>query len=93
MPIAIKADSFYTIALNFLMFLNDHRYIPLNYTLALNVFRICVCVLFISLMHSVNRAQVLNVTFLSLLFALPAAAVFETGIVPFPKYVCITVII
>ena len=55
-----------------------------------NVFSICICVLFISLTHSVNRAQFLNVTFSSLLFALPA--VFETGIVPFHKYVCFTVI-
>ena len=42
-----------------------------------------ICILFISVMQSVNRAQFLNITFLFVSFtAAPAAAVFGTVMVP-----------
>ena len=43
---------------------------------------VCYCVLFISLVQLINRAQFLNITFLFLLFVGAAVPVFGTVIVP-----------
>ena len=61
---------------------NKQHCILLNYTQALLHQSSSICVLFISVMQSVNRTQFQNITFLLLLFtAIPAAAMFETAIV------------
>ena len=63
------------------MFFNNYLYILLNETLlhTLNFLALSICVLFISLMQSVNGAQFLNTTWI-LLFPPPANA--EDVIVP-----------
>ena len=66
-------------------------YIGITTTMCL---ALSICVFFILLMESVNGAQVLNITSLSLLFSCTcAAAMFATNIIPYIiPYICITII-
>ena len=67
------------------MFLNNYHFILLNSTLALLYQCILhyLYLLFILLIQLVNGAQILNITFLLVLFAsAPAAAVLLTAIFP-----------
>ena len=52
------------------MFLNNYCYIDISTSISS---ALAICVLFISLMQSVNGAQFLNITFLLLLFGFTAA--------------------
>ena len=65
----------YNIDINFLMFLNNHHCILLNYTFALQYQDLWhyLLVLFILLTQLVNRAQYLNTTPLLFLFAVIAS--------------------
>ena len=61
--------NFYGIAINTLMFLNNYQYITFSYICITSIsLALSICVLFISLMQSINRAHILNTTSLMLLF-------------------------
>ena len=60
--------NFYSIAINTLMFLNNYQYITFSYICITSIYvALSICVLFISLMQSINRAHILNTTSLMLL--------------------------
>ena len=67
------------------MSFNKHHYIlRLSICITFSIFwALSTCVLFISVMQSVNGVQFLNINFLLVLFSTaPATVVFETVIVP-----------
>ena len=74
----------YSIAINFQIILNNCHYILLNYILELLhhcPYHDLFFLLFISFMHSVNGAQLLNITFLFLSLGAAIVHVFLTVIV------------
>ena len=73
----------YSIAINFQIYLNNYRYILLKLHTGISTplsLALSTCVLFISLMQSVNEEQFLNVAFLPLFP--PPAAISVTALVP-----------